>query len=144
MDSDNDDMTDDENDDPVAAHDEIGDLAYIVLTVLGQTEDRSKSPAPGSMVTGNTYRPVFHNLFLTTSRHWGFQTFFEYRTEAVIERSDTVLTRTSEGVPWYDFVTVEFELDNAPDYATLVDDNNRYPAKLIGFYRIQGSGRGTV
>jgi hypothetical protein len=28
MDSDNDDMTDDENDDPVAAHDEIGDLAY--------------------------------------------------------------------------------------------------------------------
>jgi hypothetical protein len=46
MDSDNDDMTDDENDDPVAAHDEIGDLAFIVLTVLGQTEDRSKSPAP--------------------------------------------------------------------------------------------------
>jgi hypothetical protein len=45
MDSDNDDMTDDENDDP--AHDEIGDLAFIlVLTVLGQTEDRSKSPAP--------------------------------------------------------------------------------------------------
>jgi hypothetical protein len=45
MDSD-DDMTDDENDDPVAAHDEIGDLAFIlVLTVLGQTEDRSKSPA---------------------------------------------------------------------------------------------------
>jgi hypothetical protein len=38
--------------------------------------------------------------------------------------------------PWYDFVTVEFELDNAPDYATLVDDNNRYPAKLIGFYRL--------
>jgi hypothetical protein len=34
MDSDNDDMTDDENDDPVAAHDEIGDLAFIlVLTV---------------------------------------------------------------------------------------------------------------
>jgi hypothetical protein len=32
MDSDNDDMTDDENDDPVAAHDEIGDLALLVLT----------------------------------------------------------------------------------------------------------------
>jgi hypothetical protein len=79
MDSDNDDMTDDENDDPVAAHDEIGDLAFIlVLTVLGQTEDRSKSPAPGSMVTGNhtPYRPVFHNLFLTTSRHWGFRRHF--------------------------------------------------------------------
>jgi hypothetical protein len=56
MDSDNDDMTDDENDDPVAAHDEIGDLAFIlVLTVLGQTEDRSKSPAPGSMVTETTH-----------------------------------------------------------------------------------------
>jgi hypothetical protein len=43
---------------------------------------------------------------------------------------------SSEGVGRYDFVTVEFELDNAPDYATLVDDNNRYPAKLIGFYRL--------
>jgi hypothetical protein len=53
-----------------------------------------------------------------------------------LKRSDTVLTRTSEVWAWYDFVTVEFELDNAPDYATLVDDNNRYPAKLIGFYRL--------
>jgi hypothetical protein len=34
------------NDDPVAAHDEIGDLAFIlVLTVLGQTEDSKSPPA---------------------------------------------------------------------------------------------------
>jgi hypothetical protein len=36
---------------------------------------------------------------------------------------------------WALVIEVEF-LDNAPDYATLVDDNNRYPAKLIGFYRL--------
>jgi hypothetical protein len=41
-------MTDDENDDPLLLM--MKDLAFIlVLTVLGQTEDRSKSPAPGSM-----------------------------------------------------------------------------------------------
>jgi hypothetical protein len=61
----------------------------------------------------------------------------------VIERSDTV--ELQRVWAWYDFVTVEFELDNAPDYATLVDDNNRYPAKLIGFYRLLSrEGRGTV
>jgi hypothetical protein len=78
MDSDNDDMTDDENDDPVAAHDEIGDLAFILVLTVLETEDRSKSPAPGSMVTGNhtPYRPVFHNLFLTTSDTGGFEDIF--------------------------------------------------------------------
>jgi hypothetical protein len=78
----------------------LGILLHISIDRVGQTEDRSKSPAPGSMVTGNhtPYRPVFHNLFLTTSRHWGFQTFFEYRTEAVIEKKRYRAHPNFEGV----------------------------------------------
>jgi hypothetical protein len=77
MDSDNDDMTDDENDDPVAAHDEMGDLAFILVLCWAKpkTEASLLHQLNG---TGNhtPYRPVFHNLFLTTSRHWGFRRHF--------------------------------------------------------------------
>jgi hypothetical protein len=62
---------------------------------------------------------------------------FEYRTEAIIEgtRYRTHPNYRGEG-PWYDFVEVQFDLEGAIDYNVTVDDHSRYPAKLLGFYRL--------
>ena len=62
---------------------------------------------------------------------------FEYRTEATIEgtRYRTPPNCRGEG-PWHDFVVVEFDLEGAIDYNVIVNDHSRYPAKLLGFYRL--------
>ena len=62
---------------------------------------------------------------------------FELRTEA---RIGGVLYRAhpnfrGEG-PWYDYVNVEFELENQPDYELYVNDKQTYPAKLVVFFRL--------
>jgi hypothetical protein len=141
MDSDNDDMTDDENDDPVAAHDEIGGSCFHI-SIDRAGPNRRQKQVSCTRLNGNRKphtiqtslpQPIL-DYFKTLG---GFEDIFEYRTEAVIEKKRYRAHPNFRGCgPWYDFVTVEFELDNAPDYATLVDDNNRYPAKLIGFYRL--------
>jgi hypothetical protein len=97
MDSDNDDMTDDENDDPVAAHDEIGDL---VISIDRAGPNRRQKQVSCTRLNGNrkphTIQTSLPQPILDYFKTLGVsKTFFEYRTEAVIERSDTVLTRTS-------------------------------------------------
>jgi hypothetical protein len=65
-----------------------------------------------------------------------FNTIFEYRTEAVIQGTRYRAHPNYQGQgPWYDFAMVEFE-HPPPDPELYVDDNNLYPAKLLGFYRL--------
>ena len=37
--------------------------------------------------------------------------------------------------PWFDYAVVEFELSTLPDYQVFVNDHQKYPAKLVAFYR---------
>ena len=64
---------------------------------------------------------------------------FEYRTEAVIRGVPYRAHPNFRGLgPWYDFAMVRFDhpqLDN-----THVDDNNHYPAKILGFFRLLPPG----
>jgi hypothetical protein len=62
---------------------------------------------------------------------------FELRTDALIQGTRYRAPPNFQGEgPWYNFVIVEFQLDQDLDYQSFVDDNNRYPAKLVGFYRL--------
>jgi hypothetical protein len=62
---------------------------------------------------------------------------FELTTEALIQgtRYRAHPNYRGEG-PRYDFVIVEFQLDQDLDYQSFIDDNKRYPAKLTGFYHL--------
>jgi hypothetical protein len=61
---------------------------------------------------------------------------FEYRTEALIQgKRYRVHPNYSGDGPWYDFVLVEFQLELDLSFQTFVDENNKYPDKLFGFYR---------
>jgi hypothetical protein len=73
----------------------------------------------------------------------GLGDVFEYRTEALIQgtRYRAHPNYRGEG-PWYDFVLVEFQLDEDLDYRSFVNENNQYPAKLLGFYRILPNAAG--
>jgi hypothetical protein len=61
---------------------------------------------------------------------------FEYITEALIQgkRYWIHLNYRGEG-PWYDFVLVQFQFELDLGFQAFVDDNNKYPAKFLGFYR---------
>jgi hypothetical protein len=61
---------------------------------------------------------------------------FEYRTEALIQGNRYRVHPNYRGDgPWYDFVLVEFQLELDVGFQPFVDENNKYPAKLLGFYR---------
>jgi hypothetical protein len=66
-----------------------------------------------------------------------FGQVYELRTEVLIEgtRYRAHPNYRGEG-PWYDYALVEFEMPTLPDYRVFVDDNQKYPAKLVAFYRL--------
>ena len=71
--------------------------------------------------------------FFKSSGHIGEE--YEYRTEAVVGGVTYRAHPNFQGAgPWYDFSMVRF--DHAPLDRTHVDDNNTYPAKIIGFFRL--------
>jgi hypothetical protein len=60
---------------------------------------------------------------------------FEYGTEALIQGKRYRVHPNYRGDgPWYDFVLVEFQLELDAGFQPFVDENNKYPAKLLGFY----------
>ena len=60
---------------------------------------------------------------------------FELRTEAIIEGTRyRAHPNFRGGGPWYDFVKIEFELDDPLDCQIYVNDNLQYPAKLLAFF----------
>jgi hypothetical protein len=67
-----------------------------------------------------------------------FDEVYEMRTEAMIQgtRYRAHPNFRGEG-PWYDFANVEFQPENDLDNQSIINNNNdRYPAKLLGFYRL--------
>jgi hypothetical protein len=74
--------------------------------------------------------------FFNTSKVCRLGDVFEYRTEALIQGKRYWVHPNYRGDgPWYDFVLVEFQLELDVGFQPLVDENNKYPAKLLGFYR---------
>jgi hypothetical protein len=61
---------------------------------------------------------------------------FEYKTEALIQGKRYRVHPNYRGDgPWYDFVLVEFQLELDVGFQPFVNENNKYPTKLLGFYR---------
>jgi hypothetical protein len=62
---------------------------------------------------------------------------YELRSEVLIEgmRYRAHPNFRGEG-PWYDYALVAFDMPTLPDYRVFVNDNQRYPAKLVAFYRL--------
>jgi hypothetical protein len=62
---------------------------------------------------------------------------YELRTEVLIEgmRYRAHPNFRGEG-PWYDYALVAFDMPTLPDYRVFVNDNQRYPAKLVAFYHL--------
>jgi hypothetical protein len=69
-----------------------------------------------------------------------FDQIIELRTEATIDGTVYRAHPNYRGEgPWYDYATVEFETEPTappPNYRVWVNDHQRYPAKLVAFYRI--------
>jgi hypothetical protein len=66
-----------------------------------------------------------------------FDQIFEIRTEVMIDGTRyRAHPNYCGGGPWYDYVNVDFQLAELPDYDVYVDDHTRYPAKLVAFYRL--------
>jgi hypothetical protein len=122
MDSDNDDMMMMKTT-TSAAHDDIN--VPISHWPCWAKPKRSKFCTQLNGSNHTQYRPSFHNLFWLL-RHWGILTTF-WISEAVIEKKHHP---TSAVWPWYDFVTVEFELDNAPETR-----RHQSVSGQTGFYR---------
>ena len=71
--------------------------------------------------------------FFKTSGYVGEE--FEYRTEAVIDGITYRAHPNFQGAgPWYDFAMVRFDHEALDD--SHVDERNKYPAKIIGFFRL--------
>jgi NACalpha-BTF3-like transcription factor len=68
-----------------------------------------------------------------------FDEVIELRTEATIDGTVYRVHPNYRGEgPWYDYATVRFEFEPTPppDYRVLVNDHQRFPAKLVAFYRV--------
>jgi hypothetical protein len=140
MDSDEEDLAED-GDDPDDGDDEIGGSCFQISIKRGGTNRRQKQVTCTRLNGRRKAHLIQVSLPQTILDHFKsigvFGDVFEVRTEAVIDQKRyRAHPNFRGGGPWYDFVTVEFQLDNAPDYETYVNDNNRFPAKLIGFYRL--------
>jgi hypothetical protein len=62
---------------------------------------------------------------------------YELRSEVLIEGMQYRAHPNFRGEgPWYDYALVAFDMPTLPDYWVFVNDNQRYPAKLVAFYRL--------
>ena len=139
MDSDEEDSLDE--DDPLDDDTAVGGACFHIFIERDPENPRRKVVSSKRLNS----RKKAHNLQIdlpTTILHY-FKTvglldeIFELRTEAMIEGSRYRAHPNYRGEgPWYDFAAVEFQLEEDLDCHIFDNDNNQFPAKLLGFYRL--------
>jgi hypothetical protein len=139
MDSEEDDICDE--DDPINDDMEVGGSCFHIRVERDTDNPRRKKVSNtriNSRKKAHSLQIDLPETILQRLKNIGWlDDAFELRTEALIQgtRYRAYANYRGEG-PWYDFVIREFQLDQDLDYQSSVDDNNWYPAKLIGFYRL--------
>jgi hypothetical protein len=139
MDSEEEDICDE--DDPIDDDMEVGGSCFHIRVKRDTDNPRRKKVSNTCINSRKNAHSLQIDLPETILQHFKnigrLDDVFELRTEALIQgtRYRAHPNYRGEG-PWYDFLIVEFQLDQDLDYQSFVDDNNWYPAKMIGFYRL--------
>jgi hypothetical protein len=137
MDSEEEDICDE--DDPIDDDIEVGGSCFHIQVERDTDNPRRKKVSNTCINLRKKAHSLQIDLPETILQHFRnigrLDDVFELRTEALIQGTRYRAHPKYQGEgPWYDFVIVEFQLDQDLDYQSFIDDNNRYPAKLIGFY----------
>jgi hypothetical protein len=147
MDSDEEGTPDDEdgNDDVSSMDDEgVGGSCYnIVIERDAPPNQQRKRATCTRLDSRKRVHPIQNDIPITLLHHFKkigrFGQVIELRTEATIDGTVYRAHPNYRGEgPWYDYATVKFELETTqpPNHRVWVNDNQRYPAKLVAFYRV--------